>query len=316
MSAEVLVLDVNAHIYAEHLRREFPGLRVHTAKNRAEATGDISGIDVLISFGIAIDDDLMRRLTSLKWVQSLATGVDHFLRCPTLKPDAMVTSGRGIHGPAMRESTAYLMLSLSQNARQRHKDQISHTWNRQFWSLLSGKTAVLVGIGVIGAAVGQLLNELGMTVIGVSHTPREIPGFDSVMSRDRLREAAAKADYLINILPGSPDNHSAFDGSVFTAMKPTAFFINVGRGETVDEPALIECLRNNTIAGAGLDVYSAEPLPKDHPLWDMPNVVMSPHVGGYFIEYEDSIMPLIVDNMRLFLAGNLRDMRNIVRAKA
>jgi phosphoglycerate dehydrogenase-like enzyme len=312
MNAEVLVLDLHADVYAGHLRREFPRLRVHTAKTRAELSGDLSGIDALISFGIAIDDDLMRRLTGLQWIQSLATGVDYFLRCPTLKPGVLITSGRGIHGPAMRETVAYLMLSLGQDARQRHADQTGHRWQRQMWSLLCDKTAVVVGIGVVGTAIGKLLKAFGMRVIGVSRTPRAVEGFDEVVSREKLHEASGRADYLINILPGGAENRGVFGEGIFAAMKPTAYFINVGRGDTVDEAALIECLHSKRIAGAGLDVFMSEPLPKESPLWDMPRVVLSPHVGGYFVEYEDAIMPLIVDNMRLFLAGNLREMRNIV----
>ena len=95
-------------------------------------------------------------------------------------------------------------------------------------------------------------------------------------------------------------------------MKKSAYFINVGRGDTVDEPALIEALRNGTIAGAGLDVFSQRPLPADSPLWDMPNVFMTPHIAGYFIEYEDYALPIILDNMRLYLAGRAGEMRNLV----
>ena len=312
MTAEVLVLDLHADIYAEHLRREFPALRVHTARDRSELPGDLASIGVLIAFGIAIDDALMTRLTGLKWVQSLATGVDHFLRCPTFKPGALLTSGRGIHGPSMRESTAYLMLSLAQNARQRHKDQNEHHWQRRLWSLLCDKTAVVVGIGVVGEAVGALLKAFGMRVIGVSRTPRTIAGFDEIVPRERLHDAAREADYLIAILPGSAENRAAFDAGVFAAMKPSACFINVGRGETVDQDALIDALRTKRIAGAGLDVFAATPLPKDNPLWDMPNVVITPHVAGFFVEYEDTIMPLIVENMRLFLEGKGSEMRNLV----
>ena len=129
---------------------------------------------------------------------------------------------------------------------------------------------------------------------------------------DRLPEAAAKADYLINILPASTENIALFDAKVFAAMKPSAYYISAGRGQTVDETALAAALREHRIAGAAFDVFQAEPLPPDSPFWSLPNVFITPHVGGYIVEYEEFIMPLIVDNMRLFIAGRPSEMRNIV----
>jgi D-2-hydroxyacid dehydrogenase (NADP+) len=312
MSVDVLVLDVHAPIYAERLQGEFPALRIHAAEDLAAVPVDLSPIKALIAFGMSIDDDLMRRLDRLEWIQSLATGVDHFLRCPTVRPGVLITSGRGIHGPPMREMTVYLMQSLAHNVRQQVTDQHNHVWQRRFWPLLCGKTAVIVGMGVAGSAIGELLKAFGMKVIGVTRTPRAIAGFDDVVARDRLAEVARQADYVIGILPASAGNIGTIGREVFAAMKPSAFFVNVGRGETVDEAALIEALRSRQIAGAGLDVFQSEPPTNDNPLWDMPNVVATPHVGGYFLEYEDFVMPLVIENMRYFLAGQYREMRNVI----
>ena len=113
-------------------------------------------------------------------------------------------------------------------------------------------------------------------------------------------------------MPASDENAELFGRDVFAAMKPTAYFINAGRGQTVDEAALLDVLRERRIAGAALDVFQAEPLPADSPFWELPNVFITPHVGGYIIEYEDLILPLIVENMRLFLAGRQGEMQNIV----
>jgi phosphoglycerate dehydrogenase-like enzyme len=132
------------------------------------------------------------------------------------------------------------------------------------------------------------------------------------MPTDQLKEAAARADYLINILPATKDNLLLFDRATFAAMKPTAYYISAGRGQTVDEPALVEALRERRIAGAGLDVFQTEPLPGDSPFWDLPNAFILPHLGGYTSEYEDLIMPLIVENMWLFLAGRRSEMQNVI----
>jgi D-2-hydroxyacid dehydrogenase (NADP+) len=313
MRVSVLVVDGHADIYAEHLAQEFPALRVHTATDLAELPDDLSRIEVLVSFGVAVNDEVLRRLTSLKWIQSLATGVDHFLRSPALRPSVLITSGRGIHGPMMREMAVFLMLSLSHNVVRQVEDQKAHRWERRLWTLLYEKTAVVVGLGVSGIAIGELLSALGMKVIGVTRTMREIAGFTSIMPTDRLIEAAAEADYLINVLPANPENLGLFTRDIFAAMKPTAFFINIGRGETVDEKALIDCLQAKRMAGAALDVFATRPLPPQSPLWDMPNVVITPHVGGYVAEYEQYVMPIVIDNMRHFLAGRPEAMRNVVR---
>jgi D-2-hydroxyacid dehydrogenase (NADP+) len=248
----------------------------------------------------------------LKWIQSLATGVDHFLRCPSLRQDVLITSGRGIHGPPMREQVVYLMMAVSRDAVRQVGDQKAHFWERRLWSLLHGKTAVIVGVGVVGAAIGELLKAFGMRVVGVTRTPRQVAAFDETMPTDRLADAARGADYLINVLPASADNIAIFDGEIFAAMKPSAYYISAGRGQTVDEAALLAALRERRIAGAGLEVFQTEPLPPDSPFWDLPNVFITPHVGGYIIEYEDLILPMIVDNMRLFLAGRRSEMHNIV----
>jgi phosphoglycerate dehydrogenase-like enzyme len=312
MSLSVLIVDMHAGVYEEHLRRAFPDLVIHTVASSAELPKNLSHIDVLVAFGIAIDDDVLRRLDNLKWVQSLATGVDHFLRSPTLAPNALITSGRGIHGPMMREMVTFLMLCLSHNVLCQVQDQKAHVWERRLWTLLYDKTAAVVGIGVSGIAIGEALTAFGMKVIGVTRTPRDIPGFASVMHTDRLTEAIGRVDFVINVLPANPENLNLFTAKVFAAMKPTGFFVNVGRGETVDEAALIEALRDKRIAGAALDVFRSRPLPPDSPLWDMPNVVITPQIGGFVAEYEDYVMPILIDNMRLFLAGRQDEMRNVV----
>jgi D-2-hydroxyacid dehydrogenase (NADP+) len=312
MSTKVLVLDDHAETYREKLHPQFPALQFVLARNLAELPADLSDIDVLISFALELKDDFYRSATRLKWIQCLATGVDQVLRNPSFQADTLLTSGRGVHGAPMRETVVYLMLAVSRDVRGLVAEQNAHRWNRRFYNLLNGKTAVIVGVGVVGIAIGQLLKAFGMRVVGVTRTPRAVDGFDEMMPTERLKDAAGRADFLVNVLPANKDNALLFDGPLFAAMKPTAYYISAGRGQTVDEAALIEALREHRIAGAGLDVFHTEPLPADSPFWELPNVFITPHLGGYTIEYEDLIMPLIADNMRLFLAGRLNEMQNIV----
>ncbi len=309
---KVLVVDMHAEIYRDRLRAEFPDLQFALFHNASEVAGDLSDIDVMIMFGIEIRDHMLAEASQLKWIQSLATGVDHFLRCPSLRPGVLITSGRGIHGAPMREQVAYMMMAVSRDAVRQVGDQKAHFWERRLWSTLDGKTATVVGVGIVGAAIAELLKAFGMRTVGVTRTPRQIAGYDEMMPTDRLADAARDADYLINVLPASTDNIAIFDAKIFSAMKPTAYYISAGRGQTVDEAALLAALRERRIAGAALEVFQTEPLPPDSPFWDLPNVFITPHIGGYVIEYEDFIMPLMVDNMRLFLAGRQREMKNIV----
>jgi D-2-hydroxyacid dehydrogenase (NADP+) len=313
MSPKILILDPHAETYRDRLRAEFPTLQFVLAHNAAELPADLSDIDVLISFGLELKDEFYQRATGLKWMQCLATGVDHVLRCPSLKPETLLTSGRGIHGAPMRETIVFLMMGVAREVRRLAEAQKAHIWERRYWSLFCGKTAVIVGVGVIGIATARLLKAFDMHVVGVTRTPRAIEGFDEIMPTGQLKAAAARADYLINILPASKDNVLLFDAAVFAAMKPTAYYISAGRGQTVDEAALVEALRAGRIAGAGLDVFQIEPLPADSPFWDLPNAFILPHLGGYTSEYEQLILPLIVENMRLFLSGRRSGMENIVQ---
>ena len=310
---QILVLDNFADEYAKHLKKDFPQLTVHTAKRIADIAVPLESIDVLVAFGIAINNDLLAGLTNLKWVQSLATGTDHFTNSPAFRSDVVLTSARGIHGAPMRETVTLLMLGLARNMRRIMANQFDHTWERVGpWTLLEGKTAVLVGVGVSSSAIAHLLKAYGMRVIGVSGTPRVEAGFDEVRSRKELVQSASEAHFLINVLPGGPGNELAISADVLGALPAHGFFINVGRGETVDEPALLDLLQKRKIAGAGLDVFASAPLAKDSPFYDLDNVIISPHIAGFFSEYEDYVMPIFLDNMRAFIAGNKATMINLV----
>jgi D-2-hydroxyacid dehydrogenase (NADP+) len=309
---KVLIVDIHAEMYRDRLQTEFPALQFALFHGAAEVTRDLADIDVMIMFGIELRDFMLTGAPQLKWIQSLATGVDHFLRCPALRPEVLITSGRGVHGPPMREQVVYMMMAVSRDATRQVEDNQHRIWARRLWSTLHGKTAAIVGTGIVGAAIGELLQAFGMRVIGISRTPRKEKGFDEMLPVDRLADAAATADYLINVLPAAPDNLNLFNTTVFSAMKPSAYYISAGRGQTVDEAALLAALRERRIAGAAFDVFQTEPLPPDSPFWSLRNVFITPHIGGYIVEYEDFIMPLIIDNMRAFLAGRQGEMKNIV----
>src|ERR1700684_4276858 len=216
---KILVIDQNADIYRERLQTEFPALQIVADRDGKTLPQDLSDVEVLIGFAMGLPQDFFRPATGLRWLQCLATGVDHLLRRPDLSPAGILTSGRGVHGAPMRETVLYLMQGVNRNVARLVENNKAHFWERRFYSLLYGKTAVVVGVGVVGIAIGQLLKAFGMHVIGVTRTTRAVEGFDEMMPTDRLREAAGRADFLINVLPANADNALLFDRVLFAAMK-------------------------------------------------------------------------------------------------
>ena len=182
--------------------------------------------------------------------------------------------------------------------------------------MLAGKTVGILGVGLIAEYLAPLCKAFGMTTIGFTGTPRPTPGFDRMVKRDDLVAVAPELDFLVALIPMSAETRNIVGAKVFAAMKPSAYLVNVARGGVVDEQALIAALESGQIAGAGLDVFSQEPLPSDNPLWKTKNVTIFPHLGGYSEGYEDRAMPTIEGNMECYFRGDLKSMINIVRKPA
>jgi D-2-hydroxyacid dehydrogenase (NADP+) len=204
------------------------------------------------------------------------------------------------------------MLNLARQAPRLWENQKQRRWERWTFTRLAGKTLVIVGVGSIAGALAPRCKALDMKVLGVSGTPRELPGFDRIYPKSQLVEAAAKADFMVILAPLTPENAKLIDSRVFAAMKPSAFFINIARGEVCDEEALIEALRSKRLAGAGLDVFTTIPLPPENPLWGMENVLISPQLAGSSEVNKLLNLPILETNTRCFLEGRWSDMINRV----
>lgn len=273
---------------------------------------ELAQSDAIIGFGPQFSPSLFEHTRQLKWIQSMTTGVDAIFGCANLPDGVTVTSTRGIHGPQMSELAFLLMLSLIRNFPRMQKNQQSHTWAVWPQPLLYGKTATIVGLGAIAEALIPRLKAFGMTVQAVTGSPRDLPGLDRCYGRERIVEAAATCDFLIIIVPYAPETHHLVDANVLGAMKPSAFLVNVARGGVLDETALIETLKARRIAGAGLDVFTVEPLPADSPLWDLDNVIITPKIGGMSDIYLDQALPIVEANVAEFLAGRIERLTNVV----
>jgi D-2-hydroxyacid dehydrogenase (NADP+) len=213
----------------------------------------------------------------------------------------------------MAELAFLYMIALSRDFRPMQANQQAHQWQRWPQKLLFGKTAVLVGIGPIAEDMAARCKAFGMQVVGVSDARQEAVGFDRILPRARLLEAAGLADFLILLVPLSDSTRHMIDDTVLAAMKPTGILINLARGPVVDEKALVRRLQDGSIAGAGLDVFEEEPLPGSSPLWDMPNVIVTPRVGGMSDVFAQQILPIVLHNLNCFSNKRFDDMMNIVR---
>jgi D-2-hydroxyacid dehydrogenase (NADP+) len=268
--------------------------------------------EAIFAYGRGFDAQCLARADRLKWFQCLITGTDHL--APVLKGSRVIlTNARGIHGPQMAEMAVLHMLALSRRVPQLVRNQAAHVWDRSISPrVLDRRTVVLLGVGAIAEHIAKVCKALGMTTIGVSRTPRQIAGFDAILPREKLIEAAAAADFLLVLAPYTRENDRIINAAVLDAMKPSACVINIARGGVVDEAALIAALRAGKIAGAGLDVFAEAPLPPTSPLWDMENVFITPFIGGLSDRYEDDIMGIIKPNLRSFLTRRYDEMINRV----
>jgi phosphoglycerate dehydrogenase-like enzyme len=152
-----------------------------------------------------------------------------------------------------------------------------------------------------------------MAVVGITSAPRQMEGFDRMAHRDTLEQAVRELDFFVLLTPYAPETKNIVDAKIFAAMKPGAYFVNLARGGVVDEDALLRALREKKIAGAALDVFAKEPLPEDSPFWDMENVIVTQHQGGFFDGYPRFALPVIEENLRKYLTGDLKGMINVVK---
>ncbi len=256
------------------------------------------------------------RLTALRWVQTLAAGPDHVLEL-NLPAHIIVTSGRSLHDKPVAEHTLALLLAAARRLDLTLRAQQEHRWaaelgGPQRWgntvrlTTLSGAHVVVWGFGSIAATVAPYLELLGARVTGVARSAGERAGC-KVVTPAELAEVLPTADVLVLILPATPRTRAALDARTLALLPPRAWVVNVGRGSTVDEDALLAALRSGRLAGAALDVFETEPLPINSPLWDAPNVILTPHAAGGRPLGADA---LVAANTRALLAR--KPLRNVI----
>ncbi|HVD02047.1 MAG TPA: D-2-hydroxyacid dehydrogenase [Candidatus Dormibacteraeota bacterium] len=299
--------------YRDGVRAAFPDLEVEMADHHSRVAPHIEDAEILMTFGAQIADHVLEEGRSLKWIQALGTGVDGITDRPALREGILVTNLRGLHGASVSESALTSMLALSRNLPRAIRSQATGRWDRFPVRLLKGSTVGILGVGAIAEELAPRCRALGMTVIGITSAPREVAGFDRMVAREELLEVVPELDFLILLTPFTDQTRAIVNSAVLSAMRPSAFLVNVARGGIVDEDALVDALRAGAIAGAALDVFAEEPLPSGHPFYGMENVIVTPHMAGFHAGYAAEAMPILVENIRHFRAGELNRMINVVR---
>jgi D-2-hydroxyacid dehydrogenase (NADP+) len=313
MSAPPRVILILARLedrYLDQIRAVDPGLSVIAASDTDRALALAPEAEVIVAW--QIPPAVMERAGRLRWIHATAAGVDTLLYPAVQEGRVVLTSSVGVHSTGLPEHVMALVLMFSRRLHAAVRNQMAHRWNRAstIGDEISGKMLGVLGLGTIGRTLAHRASAFGMRVIGTKRTPGSIPHVERVLPPEGTDEVLRESDFVAAILPLTAQTRGLIDARALGLMKRTAVLINVGRGAVVQEAALIDALRAGTIAGAGLDVFEREPLPSDSPLYDMENVVVTPHVSGASPTYFDRAVPFFCENLRRYLAG--QPMVNVV----
>jgi len=266
--------------YYNGLRGAFPELAIDLVDHHSKVDPYIGSADILLTFGAHMADHVLEKGKRLRWIQALGTGVDGIVDRPPFRKEVLVTNMHGLHGDSVPEATIMLMLALARDLPRAMRNRSARKWERYPSQLLKGKTVGIFGVGAIARSLAPKCKSFGMKVVGITSSVRDMDGFDRMVHRDDLEEAARELDFLVLLTPYTRETHGIVGEKVLAAMKPSAFLVNLARGGIVDEDALVRSLREKRLAGAALDVFATEPAPADHPLRTLPNVIATPHLGA------------------------------------
>ena len=295
--------------FAARLRREFPLLQVVHLSEYERVNQEIADADIAISWSLR--GEQIQAAGKLQWIHSTATAI-HALMSPELRAsNIVVTNARDVHGPVVAEHAMALAFALAKRLPQAMQYQGEKHWAQaDLWSArprpreLNGATMTIVGLGGIGRPLAKMAASLGMRVVGVrQHPERSCEGVDVIYGPGELDRALGEGDFVVLALPVTAGTHRLMNAARLACLKPDAYLINVGRGVLIDEEALVQALRAHSFAGAALDVTSEEPLPPASPLWEIENVLITPHIAGLTDKMWERHYVAFTENLRRFLDG-------------
>jgi phosphoglycerate dehydrogenase-like enzyme len=307
------------------LRAEFPDLEIvaqpylgrfghHVPGGTDELTAEELAVWARAGAAIALDlpPGIGELAPGLGWVQAIGAGIDH-LADSGLPDDCVVTNAAGVAAAPIAEFAIGRLLAVWKRFGEIDEQQRAHEWKARFGRSVEGLTLGIIGLGAIGTAVAVRARAFEMHTIGTRRSyqeGQEHPAVDELRGAGDLHEVLARCDGVVVSAPGTQETENLFDAATFAAMKPGAVFCNVGRGSLVDEPALIAALASGHLGAAILDVTRREPLPADDPLWEAPNIFISPHCSTAQDRYNDKLFALFSDNLGRSLRGE--ELRNVV----
>ena len=313
MSTRAMVVGRQAGLFPEGLPESGSGAEYVMAESMAEVRAHLAECDVVFQYGhprdaLSANWELTERL---RWVHVGGVGIDWALFPEFIESDVVLTNSRGVFDTSLPEYLLSLMLALVKDLPATVRAQERHEWQHRLLEPLTGSRAIIVGAGSIARASGRLLRTLGLEVTLVGRHEREgEPDEGRIRAVGDLPRLLPAADWLIVLVPLTPETRGLIGADELAALPQGARLANIGRGPTVDEAALVNALRSGHLAGAVLDVFEAEPLPPESPLWDMPNVIVSPHIGGDEADTPRAFAEVFLANLRRYLAGE--PLQNIV----
>ncbi len=284
------------------IRSIAPGAAVFSPDDLARDPSLIERVDVV--FG-RLGGDAWGRAGRLKWIHTTAAGADWAQREPARSHPAVVTNSP-IHAEPMAEHLFGMLLMLVRGLHTACRGQLARRWDKSAGAgidVLPGKRLCVVALGTIGRRCVELGRAFGMSVIGVRRRPQPTDGVEEVYAPADMPQAFSRSDVIMVVLPGTAETRGIIGRRELAAVKRGAYLLNAGRGKTVDTDALVEALESGVLGGAGLDVVDPEPLPSDHPLWTMPNVIITPHTGGIHADYVANAAGVFLENLRRFVAS-------------
>jgi phosphoglycerate dehydrogenase-like enzyme len=295
--------------YFDQLRRDFPQHTFTDVWTRDDLKRVFADADV--AFAAYVERDLPATLTRTRWIQVPAAGVAHVLSPDLIASPIIVTSARGVRARAIAEHVLASMLALARQLHTAVRRQVEHRWALDeletggVMRTLHGRRLAVIGLGSIGGEVARLASAFGMRVSAVrKRAGQPLPeGVDDVLPPDRLHELLARSDVVVLSAALTTDTRNLMDEAAFRALKPGALLVNIGRGRLVDDEALVAALQDGRVAGAALDVFTREPLDPASPYWDLPNVLITPHVSGAMEDYWTPLVALFSENLRRFEVG-------------
>lgn len=287
----------------DRLRRAFPQHQFHFAQSDTELREALPLADV--AFSGQIDGPALAHATQLRWVQTPAAGVGRLLSSEMRARDIVVTNSRGIHGVPIAEHVLGVSIAMARRFAPAIRDQVAHRWQKPAIAeivTLGGRRMGIVGLGSIGTAVARLATCVGMRVSAVRRNPDRAPVdfVDRVYGPAQLHDLLADSDFVVLSAPLTAETAGMIGSRELRLMKSGAFLINIARGKLIEQDQLARELAAGTIGGAALDVFEHEPLDPASPLWDLPNVIITPHTSAFFTEYWERAVDLFAQNLRRF----------------